>query len=116
GSAVSIPVDFVADDGRPLNIPSLGGSCSTLSVPARGTAVIEAGNSGSLNQGYVSLSLPAGVIGYGIFRQSLPGNPDQEAVVPLSGGSATTNTLIFDDTAFATAIAIVNPSSVATTV
>jgi hypothetical protein len=69
-----------------------------------------------LNQGYVSLSLPGVVTGYGIFRNSAPGRGDQEAVVPLSGASSTTSTLIWDDTNFTTAVAIVNPSSLNTTV
>ena len=50
-----------------------------------------------LSQGYVSVALPGGVTGNGCFRQSLPALPDQEAVVPLSGTTATTSTLIFDD-------------------
>jgi hypothetical protein len=69
-----------------------------------------------LNQGYVSLSLPGGVTGHGIFRQSASGRGDQEAVVPLSGTSSTTCTLIWDDTNFTTAVAIVNPSSLTTAV
>jgi len=36
--------------------------------------------------------------------------------VPLSGVSTTTSTLIWDDTNFVTSVAIVNPSSVPTTV
>ncbi len=62
------------------------------------------------------LSLPGGVVGYGIFRQSVTGRSDQEAVAPLSGASSTTSTLIWDDTNFTTAVAIVNPSSLTTTV
>jgi len=115
-SSVSFPVSFVGDDGRSLSVPSVGGSSTTVSLAPRGTAVIEAPNSGPLNQGYVSMPLPAGVVGYGVFRQSVPGRPDQEAVVPLSGVSSTTSTLIWDDTNFVTGVAIVNPSSLNTTV
>jgi hypothetical protein len=75
--------------------------------------LIEAPNSGPLNQGYVSLSLPVGVQAYGVFRQSVPGVADQEAVVPLSSAFSTDATLIWDDTNFTTAVAIVNPSAVA---
>jgi hypothetical protein len=115
-SAVAFPVSFAADDGTPLTVPSVGGSSTTVSLGPRGTAIIEAPNSVPFNQGYVSVSLPAGVAGYGVFRQSVPGIADQEAVVPLSCAFSTTSTLIWDDTGFVTSVAIVNPSSVATTV
>jgi hypothetical protein len=115
-SAVSFPVSFTADNGAPLTVPSLGGSSTTVSLAPRGTAIIEALNSGALSQGYVAVTLPGGVTGYGVFRQSVPGIPDQEAVVPLAGASTTTSTLIWDDTNFTTAVAIVNLSSVANTV
>jgi hypothetical protein len=82
-----------------------------VNLAARGTAVIEAPNVGALNQGYVSLFLPSGVQGYGVFRQSVQGIADQEAVVPFSGGTSATSTLIWDDTNFITAVAIVNLSS-----
>jgi hypothetical protein len=116
GSAVSFPVSFVSDSGAPLALPSVGGSSTTVNLAPRATAILEALNSGPLNQGYVSLSLPAGVAGYGVFRQSVPGIADQEAVVPLSSASSAASTLIWDDTNFTTAVAILNPSSVATTV
>ncbi len=115
-SPVSFPVSFTADNAEPLTVPSVGGSSMTVSLAAGGTAIVEAPNSGPLNQGYVSVSLPAGVVGYGVFRQSVPGIADQEAVVPLSSVSATTATLIWDDTNYTTSVAIVNPSAVATTV
>jgi hypothetical protein len=115
-SAVSFPVSFTADNGTPLIVPSVGGSSTTVSIGPLGAAIIEAPNSGPLNQGYVSAALPGGVTGYGVFRQSVPGIADQEAVVPLSGASSTTSTLIWDDTDFTTTVAIVNPSSVATAV
>jgi hypothetical protein len=64
----------------------------------------------------VTASLPVGVVGYGIFRQSVASRGDQEAVVPLSGATATTSTLIWDDTNFVTGVAIVNRSSLPNTV
>ncbi len=115
-TAVSFTVSFIGDNGAPLNVPSVGGSSATVNIAPRGTAVIEAPNAGPLNQGYVSLSLPNGVVGYGVFRQSLEGFPDQEAVVPLTGTSSTGSTLIWDERIVTTAVAIVNPSSAAVTV
>jgi hypothetical protein len=116
-TSVSFPVNFVSDNGTPLTVPSLGGSSTTVNLAPRGTAAVLTVNSGSLSQGYASASLPAGVVGYGLFDFSATGIPDQEAVVPLSGASSTTSTLIWDDTNnFVTAVAIVNPSNVATIV
>jgi hypothetical protein len=65
--------------------------------------------------GYVSVALPSGVTGYGVFRQSVPGQQDQEAV-PVSGTDATTSTLLFDDTNYTTGVAVVNLASVSTTI
>jgi hypothetical protein len=87
-----------------------------VNVAAHGTAIIEAPDAGSLLEGYASFALPAGVYGYGVFRQSVAGRPDQEAVVPFSDAGATSNTLTWDETNFVTAVAIVNPSSTAATV
>jgi hypothetical protein len=87
-----------------------------VNLNARGTTIIEAPNVGPLSQGYVSISLPAGVTGYGVFRQSIPGITDQEAVVPLSGATATTSTLVFDETTFITGVALVNLGSLDTTI
>jgi hypothetical protein len=113
---VSFTVNFVGNDGNPLVIPALGGSFVIVSLAARGAALIEAPNIGSLVQGYVTAALPTGVTGYAIFRQSVPGVPDQEAVVPLSGNTATTSTLLFDDTKYVTGVAVVNLASVTTTI
>jgi len=113
---VSFTVSFIGDDGNPLTVSALNGSSVTLNLAARGTALIEIPNAGSLVQGYVSAALPAGVTGYGVFRGSVPSVNDQEAVVPLSGTSATTSTLLFDDTKYITGVAVVNLASVSTTI
>lgn len=115
-SNVSFAVSFVSDTGTALTVPSVGGSSTQVSIAAHGTAIIEAPNMGNLVEGYATFTLPSGVIGYGIFRQSVPGRADQEAVVPFSGSSSTTTTLTFDETAFTSGVAIVNPSSTAATV
>jgi len=109
GTAASVAVSFVSDNGTPMSLPSVGAS-TTVSLPARGSARIEAANAGSLTEGYVTAALPDGVTGYGVFRQSVQGVPDQEAVVPFSGASATASTLIWDDRSTVTAVAMVNPS------
>jgi hypothetical protein len=112
----SFVVSFTADNGTPLNVPSVGGSSKAINLDPGATVIIEAPNAGVLQQGYAFFTLPAGVTGYGIFRQSVPGIADQEVVVPLSGSSATTSTLIWDDTSYTTAASIVNPSGVTITV
>jgi hypothetical protein len=113
---VSFNVSFIGGDGNPLTVPALSGSSVTVNLAARGTAVTEIPNAGPLVQGYISAALPTGVAGYGVFRQSIPGVNDQEAVVPLSGTTATTSTLLFDDTKYVTGIAVVNLASVNATI
>jgi hypothetical protein len=116
-SQLSFPVTFTGDNGSPLNLPAIGGSSTTIILPPGGTTAIEAPNQGDLHQGYVSVILPVGVVGYGVFRQSVQGVADQEAVVPLGPANSGFQALLYDDTGnFVTAVAIVNPSSVATTV
>jgi len=115
-SPLAFLVSFFADNGNPLPVPGLGSS-TTVPLAPQGTAILEALNSSSnLSEGYVSAALPAGVTGYGVFRQSVPGIQDQEAVAPLSVTTSSTNTLTWDDTNYTTAVAIVNPSSLATKV
>ena len=116
GSPVAFPVNFVSGTGTSLVVPSVNGSSVNVNLVARGTAIIEAPNSGNLVQGYASFSLPAGVTGYGVFRHSVPGQPDQEAVVPLSNAQAVSNLLTWDETNLITGVAIVNPSATANTV
>ena len=114
-SPVSFPVNFISDAGTPLSVPSVGGSTAQVALAANGTAAIEAPNEGSLVQGYAAVTLPAGVFGYGVFRQSVPGQLDQEAVVPLSSAQGTSTTLTWDETSLITAVAMVNPGSTAAT-
>jgi hypothetical protein len=109
-SELSVQANFIGNDGQPLQVESIGDSKVTVHLAGRGTAIVEAPNSGALRQGYISASLPSVVVGYGVFRSSSPGITDQEAVVPLSGASAKTARLIWDETSFVTAVAVVNPS------
>ena len=115
-AAVSFQAGFFADDGTPLTVAAVGAPSKTLSLGPGSTAIIEIPNAGTNTEGYASAALPPEVIGYGVFRWSTPGNPDQEAVVPFSGNTATVSTLVWDDTKYSTAIAVLNPSSVNGTV
>jgi len=116
GAPVSFTVSFVSDGGTPLTVPALGGAATQVNLAANGSAIVEAPNVGALVQGYAAFTLPDGVTGYGVFRQSVPGQLDQEAVVPLTSANATSTILTWDETNLITAVAIVNPSSIATTV
>jgi len=115
-SAISFSVNFIDNNGQPLTVPSVGGSTAQVNLAAYGTAIIEAPNAGSLVEGYAAFTLPSGVFGYGVFRASVTGQPDQEAVVPLSDAWAVSNTLTWDETSFTTSVAVVNPSSTAANV
>ena len=111
--AVSFPVNFTADNGTPLTVPALGGASTTVSIPAGGTAIVEAPNIGSLFEGYATFTMPPGVSGYGVFRESVTGLPNQEAVVPFAMANATSSTLVWDETNLLTAVAVVNAGPVA---
>ncbi len=112
---VSFPVNFLDGNGNPLTVAAVNGSSTTVNLQTRGTSSIQIPNSGPLVQGYATVALPAGVTGYGVFRQSISGTPDQEAVVPLSAVNHTTSTLLFDDTNnIVTGVAVVSLGSAST--
>ena len=115
-AAQSFPVTFTADNGTPLTVPSLGGTSTTVNIPALGTTILEAPNTGSLSQGYATFTLPPGVSGYGIFRQSVTGRADQEAVVPFTTANGVSSILVWDDTTYITAVAIANAGPIAATI
>ena len=112
----SIGVKLFNADGTPLTIPGASSNATNLAVPGNGTTILEFQNSGSLQQGWAQLVLPAGITSYGVFRQSIAGQPDQEAVVPASSVSSASSMLIFDNTAYVTAAAFVNPGASAATI
>jgi len=115
-AAVSFPVTFIADLGTPLIVPALGGSFTQVNIPALGTAIVEAPNTGSLLQGYAAFMMPPGVSGYGVFRQSVAGRPDQEAVVPFATSNASSGTFVWDDATHVTSIAVANAGTAAATI
>jgi hypothetical protein len=109
-AAATFAVNFNSDTGSPLNVPAFGGTFAQVSILAGGVAVLEAPNSGPLSQGYALVDLPAGVTGYAVFRQTVPGRPDQEASITFAPADRSA-TVIWDETLFTTAVAIVNLSS-----
>jgi hypothetical protein len=83
-TTVTFLVTFTGDNGGPMAVPGVGTS-QLVTLQPLGTSIIEALNVGTLVQGYASFALPAGVTGYGVFRQSVAGRPDQEALVGFKG-------------------------------
>jgi len=118
-AAATLTVNFFAGDGTALSVPLVGigpVTTHTLTLNPNATAILEAPNSGVLQQGWAEAVLPAGVTGYGVFRQSAAGRSDQEAVVPLSPEGKQSALLTWDETLFTTGVAVVNPSATTATV
>ena len=111
---LSFDVTFTADDSTPLDVPGVGTSKHVTLAPQE-TVIIEAPNTGAFAEGYATFSLPSGVAGYGIFRQSATGRFDQEALVGFKNANSTATSFTWDDTAFVTSLALVNPSGVPAT-
>jgi hypothetical protein len=118
-AALTANVKFFAGNGTPLGVPLTGigtVTSQTIALNPNATTLLEAPNTGDLQQGWVQADLPTGLIGTGVFRQSASGRSDNEAVVLLTGVSKQQAVLTFDDNNLTTAIAIVNPSSTGATV
>ena len=108
--SVSFTVNFFADNGSALTVPSLNGSSTTVQIPAGGTAIVSAPNNGAtLNQGYATFNLPPGVTGYGVFRlQTASISEGTSAYGPSLASSAS---MVFDETGgLVDGIAIANPT------
>jgi hypothetical protein len=108
-------LDFWRSDGTewPLAIAGVGtGDRITGSINPGGSVTFETDGRGTLAQGWAELTYDtnAGRIGgLGVFRQSVPGRPDFEAVVPLTSLFEKQAVLIYDNTGgFSTGLALVN--------
>lgn len=113
---VQATVRFFATDGSALTVPGINGSSAAVNLGPHGTGVVEVPNVGPLTQGWVQIESPEGVIGYGIFRQALQGVNPQEGVVPLSSSNSAGSFIVFDETDFTTAVAVLNPGAAPVTV
>jgi len=111
----SVQVKFTDDNGAPLLVPlaGIGSVSSRIVILNPGTTVLlEALNGpGPFAEGWADISLPPGVIGYGISREVIEGRADREALVPFAPESSQTAEFTYDETSFTTAVAILNPSS-----
>ena len=115
-TSIRIPVAFRRTNGQVWSVPIVGRAASathTVDIPAHGTAFLELPDgSGDLQQGWAILDIPCcpNVGGFAVFRQSVPGRPDFEGVVPFADSFEERSVLMFDNTrGFATGIALVNP-------
>jgi len=120
-SLESVPITFRDDTGAPLFVPlaGIGSLFSRIVVLNPGTTVLlEALNTGDdpAMEGSVDISLPPGVMGYGVLRLASAGRPDQEALIPFVPETSQTAEFTFDDISFTTAVALLNPSDQQTTV
>lgn len=106
-SAVSVAM--YGESGSAVSLPS--GASSTMTLAPNSTTIIELPNSGNLTNAWIDLTLPAGVVGYSVLRQSVANQADQEAVVPLNTVASQIADLTYDDTAFTTAVAVTNPGA-----
>jgi hypothetical protein len=79
-----------------------GGSSMFLHTP---------GTDASLTQGWGLLNADAGIVGYVIFTNRVPGRQDQDATAPAVTASNDILLPYDDSNGFATAVAVVNPSS-----
>ncbi len=114
---VSFQVLFFNDDGSDMSVPIAGqGLVRGLNISLETAGSIEfetLGVAPNLTQGWALLSQTTNdsVGGMAIFRQSIFGRADQEAVVPIVNQFDNHFVLLFDNTNFTTAIALVNPTT-----
>lgn len=115
---VSFQVLFFNDDGSDMLVPIVGqGLVRGLNITLDTAGSIEletTGNAPNLAQGWALLSQTTNdsVGGFAVFRQSVFGRADQEAVVPIVSQFDSHFVLLFDNTGpFTTAIALANPTT-----
>lgn len=115
--STAFQVLFFDDAGNDMSVPVLGQGLVrglNVSLDAAGSIEFEtAGSAPNLTQGWALLSQATNdsVGGMAIFRQSVFGRPDQEAVVPIVSQYDNHFVLLFDNTNFVTAIALANPTT-----
>jgi len=115
--ATSFQMLFFNDDGTDMFVPIVGLGLVrqvTITLDTAGSTEFEtSGSSDNLRQGWALLSQTTSdsVGGMAVFRQSVAGRADQEAVVPIVSQFDSHFVLLFDNTAFTTAIALANPTT-----
>lgn len=107
-------VYFLADDGKDLSVPIAGvgpviGLDITLNPGGTFTFRTE-GTAATLTQGWAIMDRgQASIGGMGVFRLSVPGRPDFEAVVPFASQVERIGVLVFNNrSGFSTGVAVAN--------
>lgn len=113
--AVRFQLLFFGDDGRPLTLPFAGiGNSTTVTgvIAPGGTATIRTlGQASATVQGWAELDMDGLIGGFAVLRQQVPGQPAEQATVPISSRFSTDFAIAFDNTGtLTTAVALVNPS------
>jgi hypothetical protein len=113
--ALSFNMDTVNSATTPWTPPFVESvSLSSISLPAGSTLFLHTpGTAATLTQGWGQLDAAAGVAGYAIFTQRVPGLPAQDGTAPAV--SASSRILVpFDNTSgLVSAFAMANPNSAA---
>jgi hypothetical protein len=117
----SVQLTFRDDTGAPQFVPlaGIGSLFSRIVILNPGTTVLlEALNVADdpSIEGWIDISLPPGVVGYGVLRLVTPGHLDQEALIPFAPETSQSVEFPYDDVQFTTAVAILNPSDQQVTV
>jgi hypothetical protein len=111
---VAITLRFWKEDGSQMRLlfeGVIGGASDTLAatIGVGGTlTLITQGVDAVATQGWAELTSPGKIGGLAVFRQRVPGRPDQEAAVPITT-SVSRFVLPFDNTqGFVTSMALIN--------
>jgi hypothetical protein len=124
-SSVTARIKLYADNGNPLSLPLsfpqsgvvTTDSVAEMTIPAKGSAVVESESSASttiIGWADIEASVVGSVSGFEIMRLRQSGRPDSEVTVPLDPG-ATFLTVPFDETSgFKTGVGIASQSGVTT--
>jgi hypothetical protein len=121
-AAVTVPVSFFGQDGRPLSVPIVGMASATkidITIPSLGTAFIETQRPTQSIVGWAIVDVPCAgveacgdVLGQVILRNRAAGRPDYEAVFPFSERITSRLIMQFDNTAgFDTTLIVTNPEN-----
>jgi hypothetical protein len=120
---ITVTVLFIRSDGTDLSVPVNGqGTVRGMEVtldPGTTLTFSTAGTAGTTTSGwaYIVKGTRDAVGGMAVFRQSVPGRPDFEAVVPIVSSFDDRAVLLFDNTnGFVSAAAFANPNPRAATV
>jgi hypothetical protein len=112
GAQIKFPMNFIGLDGQPLSVPVPGSVSKTIGLEiglgSRATSEIDISSDSVLSQGYAKLALPDDISGYSLLRQSIPGQPDQQAIIPFAETSTQSASLLIDESASITTALIVN--------